>query len=135
METGGRHSRVFPARLSALPAIEAFIDDVCAGSGLGRESAFRLSVLVEELFTNTVRHGHGRDTDEPVALALEAAPGRMTAVYEDTAPPHDPFAARRTPCAEGGVGGVGLRLIASMSSAEYRYADGKNRIRLVIETP
>jgi anti-sigma regulatory factor (Ser/Thr protein kinase) len=134
METGNRHTRVFPARMSALPEIDEFIADVCVRSGLARESRFRLSVLVEELFTNTVRHGHGRDTDEPVVLVLETVPGRMTAIYEDTAPPHNPFAASSPPStADANVGGVGVRLIAGMSTPEYRYADGRNRICLVID--
>jgi serine/threonine-protein kinase RsbW len=135
METDNRHTRVFPARLSALPEIEQFIADVCMESGLAREPRFRLSLLVEELFTNTVRHGHGRDTDEPVVLVLETAPGRITVIYEDTAPAHDPFAASgpRSP-ADATVGGVGLLLIAGMSTPEYRYEDGKNRISLAIET-
>ena len=132
--SGNRHVGVFSARLSALPQIQQFIADVCARCGLSRESHLRLSLLVEELFTNTVRHGHGRDTDEPVVLVLEAAPGRMTAIYEDTAPPHDPFATPPSPSVEEKVGGVGLRLIAGMSTPEYRYAEGKNRISLVMQT-
>jgi anti-sigma regulatory factor (Ser/Thr protein kinase) len=135
MDTGNRHIRVFPARLSALHEIERFIVEVCVQGGVAREARFRLSVLVEELFTNTVRHGHARDTDEPVVLELETAPGRLTVTYEDTAPPHDPFTTPSRPASgEGAVGGVGVQLIAGMSTPEYRYAEGKNRITLVMPT-
>jgi serine/threonine-protein kinase RsbW len=120
--------------MSALPDIERFIVEVCEACGVARESRFRLAVLIEELFTNTVRHGHAGDTDEPVVLVLQPSPGRMTAIYEDTAPPHDPFATSPSPTVEGKVGGVGLQLIAGMSRPEYRYANGKNRISLVLHT-
>jgi anti-sigma regulatory factor (Ser/Thr protein kinase) len=135
MESSNPDARVFPARMSALPDIEEFLAGVCARHGIPRDLRSRLSLLVEELFTNTVRHGHGRDSDEPVALALEAAPGRLTVTYEDTAPPHDPFAAPpRSAPGDTQIGGVGLRLIAAMSSPEYRYANGRNQISLVIAT-
>jgi len=134
MQTDDCHTRVFPARMSALPAIEQFVAEVCVRGGVARAARFRLSVLVEELFTNTVRHGHARDTDEPVLLGLETAPGRVTLTYEDTAPPHDPFSASSRSAPADVVGGVGVRLIAGMSTPEYRYADGKNRIRLAMDT-
>jgi serine/threonine-protein kinase RsbW len=134
MQRADRHTQVFPARMSALPAIEQFVAEVCVRGGIARDARFRLSVLVEELFTNTVRHGHARDTDEPVVLALETAPGRVTLTYEDTAPPHDPFSASPRSTAADAVGGVGVRLIAGMSTPEYRYTDGKNRIRLAMDT-
>lgn len=135
MEGSGRDVRVFPARMSALPDIERFLAWVCSRHGISGDTRSRLSLLVEELFTNTVRHGHGKDSDEPVVVALAAEPGRLTLTYEDTAPPHDPFTASpRAAPADTALGGVGLRLIAAMSSPEYRYADGRNRISLVIAT-
>jgi serine/threonine-protein kinase RsbW len=66
--TVARHSRTFPARRDALPQVDAFLGEVCAAAGLGRETCLRLTLLVEELFTNTVVHGHGADSDAPVRL-------------------------------------------------------------------
>lgn len=135
MVNGTTDTRIFPARLSALPDIVQFITDVCERHGFAAELRSRICVLVEELFTNTVRHGHRRDTDEPVLVALSAATGRVKVTYEDTAPPHDPFAAPpSSSAADGKLGGVGLLLIAGMSRPEYRYAEGKNRVCLVVDT-
>jgi anti-sigma regulatory factor (Ser/Thr protein kinase) len=140
MESETRNVSVFRARMSALADVEHFVHDVCTRTGVARDLRLKLSLLVEELFTNTVRHGYGRDTDEEIVLAIEASPGRLTLTYEDTAPPHDPFTPRATAAdpstpVEAEVGGVGLRLVAGMSRAEYRYADGRNRISLSIEAP
>jgi anti-sigma regulatory factor (Ser/Thr protein kinase) len=72
-----------------------------------------------------------------VRLDCEVAPGRITLVYEDTGPPHDPFAAVASPDPGAGVqdrpvGGLGLLLVSAMARhVEYRRADDRNRISLV----
>ncbi|HEY7434963.1 MAG TPA: ATP-binding protein [Methylomirabilota bacterium] len=135
--SGSRHHRVFPARRDVLPQVEAFLAEVCAAAGLGRETCLRVTLLVEELFTNTVVHGHGADSEAPVRLDCEAAPGRIALVYEDTGPPHDPFAAvaRPDPAAaveDRPVGGLGVLLVSAMArQVEYQRVGGRNRISLV----
>ncbi len=84
--TVARHSRTFPARRDALPQVDAFLGEVCAAAGLGRETCLRLTLLVEELFTNTVVHGHGADSEAPVRLECEVSPGRVALTYEDSGP-------------------------------------------------
>ena len=136
--SGAHHSRIFPARRVVLPEVDAFLSEVCAAAGFPRESALRLTLLVEELFTNTVVHGHGGDSDASVRLDCEVAPGRIALAYEDTGPPHDPFAAVRQPDAAAGVedrpvGGLGVLLISAMAQqVEYRRAGDTNRISLVV---
>jgi anti-sigma regulatory factor (Ser/Thr protein kinase) len=130
---------VFPARLSALPDVAAFIAEACAAAGVVAD--LRLTLLVEELFTNTVVHGHQGESEEPVHVGLDVEPGRITLVYEDTAPPHDPFAGVELPdetaeVEDRPVGGLGVLLVAAMArDVEYRRAEGRNRIRLVVAIP
>ena len=134
--SAGRHSRIFPARRDVLPQVDVFIGEVCADAGLGREACLRLTLLVEELFTNTVVHGHGTDSEEPVRLEFEVAPGRIALTYEDTGPAHDPFAQVVAPDAgveDRPVGGLGVLLVSAMAQqVEYRRAGDRNRISLVI---
>ncbi len=133
--------RIFPARMSALPEVGAFTADVCQAAGLGGDPILRLTLLVEELFTNTVTHGHGGDSDEPVRLAFAVEPGRIAMTYEDTGPPHDPFAdlsppATGVPVEDRPVGGLGVPLVAAMASdVKYRRSEGRNQISLAISTP
>ena len=138
--TVGRHSRTFPARRDALPRVDAFLGEVCAAAGLGREACLRLTLLVEELFTNTVVHGHGADSEAPVRLECEVAPGRIALTYEDTGPAHDPFAQVGAPdeaaaVEDRPVGGLGVLLVRAMAQqVEYRRAGDRNRISLVVGT-
>src|SRR5258707_12214131 len=74
--TVARHSRTFPARRDALPQVDAFLGEVCVAAGLGRETCLRLTLLVEELFTNTVGHGYGADSEAPVRLECGGASRR-----------------------------------------------------------
>ena len=137
--SASRHHRTFPARRDALPQVEAFLAEVCAGAGLARDACLRVTLLVEELFTNTVVHGHGADSDAPVRLDCEVEAGRIALVYEDTGPPHDPFAAVASPgpvadVEDRPVGGLGVLLVAAMARrVEYRRAGSCNRISLVID--
>lgn len=136
--TGPGYHRIFPARRDALPQVELFLAEVCAAAGFDRAMCLRVTLLVEELFTNTVVHGHGADSDAPVRLDVEVAPGRLRLVYEDTGPPHDPFAAVASPDPDADVqdrpvGGLGVLLISAMArQVEYRRADDRNRISLVV---
>jgi serine/threonine-protein kinase RsbW len=134
----GNHHRVFPARRDTLPAVAEFIASVCAAGGVPRKTCLRLTLLVEELFTNTVVHGHGRDTEAPIDLTFEVGVESIGLTYEDTAPPHDPFAKVGVPDEAAGVeerpvGGLGVMLIAAMAErVQYTYADGRNRISLIM---
>lgn len=133
-----RESRTFPARRDALPRIDAFLAEVCEAAAIGRATCLRLTLLVEELFTNTVVHGHHGDSEAPVYLQCEAAPGRLALVYEDTAPAFDPFAHVAVPEGTAGVeerpvGGLGLVLVSAMAQqVEYRRTGDRNRISLVV---
>ena len=132
---------VLPARLSALPAMTAFIAETSERAGVPADLCYKLTLLVEELFTNTVAHGHRGERDEPVRIGLETEPGWVALTYEDTAPPHNPFEAVQRPddamdVDDRPVGGLGVLLVLTLArDVEYRHAEGKNHIRLVVNTP
>jgi serine/threonine-protein kinase RsbW len=132
---------VFPARLSALADVAAFIAEAGARACVPSGPCQKLAILVEELFINTVVHGHRRECDEPVRLELEVGPDRLAMTYEDSAPPHDPFAGIQQPdetadVEERPVGGLGVLLVATMGGdVEYRRIEDRNRIRLVLAIP
>ena len=138
MEPRATHVEIFPARMSEVPAVTAFTARACLAAGLARDACLRLTLLVEELFTNTVAHGHGQDSEAPVRLVFDVAPGRVGLLYEDTGRPHNPFAAIAPPDGAAGVeerpvGGLGLVLIAALASeVQYRREDGKNLISLTV---
>ena len=122
---------MFPARFSELEAMRLFLEAFCADAGVARTSCLRLNLVLEELFTNTVRHGHGGDCDAPVWVSLAGRERRVTVTYEDTAPPFNPYARVVEPGFK--LGGLGVLLTRELSaSRDYAYIFGRNCIRLAM---
>ena len=130
--------RVFAARMMMLPETAAFVESFCALHGIGRDDALRLTVIVEELFTNTIEHGYGSDSDAPIRIALSVAVDEVEVFYEDGAPRYDPLVrlSRTQLDVEATVesrpvGGLGIELVRQLTaSARYVHEDGCNRLWL-----
>ena len=128
------------ARLEGLAEAISFVEAFCADRGVSESDGLRLSLVLEELFTNTVVHGHGGGSDAPVRMALRADASHLELSYEDSAPPFDPVAyAARSPVdpaaavADRPIGHLGLALVVDMAE-RIRYArlDDRNRILLAL---
>ncbi len=135
--------RAFEARLAELaPAIE-FVESACAAHGVPRADALRLAFIVEELFTNTVMHGHGGDCAAPVALVLGFEGGAISLDYVDSAPAYNPLdhfhgepSGIATTLTLRPVGGLGAYLIGRLiETSRYSRDAGRNllHLRLPIE--
>lgn len=127
---------MFPAVLGGLRAIRAFAERFCAQAGVGRDACLRLNLVLEELFTNTIRHGYRHASEAPVWISLSRADGGLRIVYEDSAPPFNPYAWLAAAASEGPQplrrpGGLGILLTRELAaSREYAYIFGRNSIRL-----
>jgi anti-sigma regulatory factor (Ser/Thr protein kinase) len=130
--------RAFEARLADLgPAIE-FVESACASHGVARPDALRLAFIVEELFTNTVMHGHGGDSEAPVALALRFEPAAVSLDYADSAPAYNPMdhfhgepSGMATTLTMRPVGGLGAYLVGQLiETSHYRREGERNLLHL-----
>lgn len=127
--------RAFPARLAAVPEALAFVAEGLRAGGSPDSQVARAELILEELFRNTVLHGHGGDSANSVWLAV--APGVFW--LEDEAPPFSPLCDGPAGAApQPGlaielqpVGGAGLLLIRQLAQAlHYEYKAGRNRIEV-----
>ena len=109
--------------------------------GLSREAALRVTFIVEELFTNSVLHGYGGESDALIWVGLSGAGSMVELRYEDAAPPYNPLARLQegyappvTQTVSGRpVGGLGVFLVAQLAqSARYVYVDGRNRLTVAL---
>jgi anti-sigma regulatory factor (Ser/Thr protein kinase) len=128
---------MFLARLDALRGIGEFVEGYCRQESIGRATALRLNLVLEELFVNSIRHGYRGDCDEPVWVTLEAKPRAVQLTYEDTGPPFNPYAHLPATTAERSagqkIGGLGVLLTQELAaSRDYAYVFGRNRIRLAL---
>ena len=136
MPTG--ETRTFAAHYAMLPLATGFVEGYCAEHAISRTDALRLTLIVEELFTNSVTHGYRGPSDLPIRIGLSASNGEIALLYEDAAPPYDPLS-RLTEAdsavdgdpASRPIGGLGIHLIGRLAArAHYVYEDGFNRLWL-----
>src|SRR3954470_3385176 len=128
------------ARMECLPEAIEFVNAFCADHALARTDCLRLALMVEELFTNSVTHGYGGDSDATVRVGLRVDPTQVELSYEDSAPPFDlpahAASASVDPAmdvADRPVGELGIALVTGMADrVTYDREDGWNRLRLAV---
>ena len=128
------------ARMESLADAIEFVEAFCADRGVVESDALRLSLVLEELFTNTVVHGHGGGSDAPVRLGLRVDAAHLELSYEDSAPAFDPLDhVARLPIdpaaglADRPIGHLGIPLIVNMADRiSYAHEAGCNRILLAL---
>jgi len=129
---------MFLARLDRLRALREFLESFCTEAAVAHDHCLRLNLVLEELFTNTVRHGHRGDSDAPVWVTLSGDGSGLNLTYEDSAPPFNPYgtppdAPPDTTVKMRKIGGLGVLLTRKLAaSREYAYLYGRNRIRLAL---
>jgi len=91
----------------------------------------RIQLVIEELFTNSILHGHETECDSSIELTFNVDAKRIKLTYSDCAKPFDLLTAQPLPTSTERIGGVGLNLVRAMTSAiRYRHANGRNIIDL-----
>ena len=129
---------MFPSRLDQWKNARAFIEQFCRGAQIPKDSGLKANLVIEELFLNTVKHGHRGGSEAPVWITLSASAGEISLIYEDRAPPFNPFAAATREMLEALAetrreGGLGVILAHGLTAtADYSYIFGRNRIRLTL---
>ena len=132
--------RVFTARMSVLHDALAFVTGFAAATNLSERDLLRLQLVIEELFTNTIMHGYGKECDEPIEIALEASPLQVTVIYEDAADTYDPagtLAASRAqvtgPLEQRPVGHLGVHLVAAIvDDMRHARVGGRNQLQILM---
>jgi serine/threonine-protein kinase RsbW len=129
--------QTFRARLDEGPTLAAFVE--AAVAGMSDRLSMRLRLVVEELFVNTVTHGHGGDCDAPVEVTILVEDDRVVLTYVDVAPPFDPFAhvhgpESGVPLEDRTVGRLGVFLVTKFA-ARYGYVRAGEANRISVELP
>lgn len=130
----------FPATMIGLIASLEVIDNTGAAWNLDPVLVSRVRIIVEELFSNTIKYGYGGECDRPVRLRLSADSG-LTLTYEDDAPPFDPTVLGRENDAsimdeDRPEGKAGIALVLGLcATAAYVPRLGGNRLVLTFIRP
>jgi len=130
--------RRFPRAVGALPDLVAFVREFFADCGWNVEHAYDADLVLEELFTNMVRHARGAPEIE-VALNHEGATLTLR-LRDEGGEPWDPSRVPPPqldrPLHERRPGGLGLHFIRQLTrDLRFDHVDGTTVVTAVLEAP
>ena len=107
-------------------------------NALAADSVFQLNLVLEELFTNAVRHGGCEGIAGAVRVTLQAHPAEIAIEYVDRGIPFDPAEAASpdlsAPLAARPAGGLGIYFVRQLAGKlEYRREAGLNKLTFRLE--
>jgi anti-sigma regulatory factor (Ser/Thr protein kinase) len=127
------------------PRLREFMDRACQQAGCSPSQRIRVQLVVEELFSNTVKYGRRETVPASVTLTVDIGGAfPMTVHYEDDAPKHDAFDQAGTEdefkrsVTSRRVGGLGIVLVRELGKdVSYSWSGGKNRVTFSVaaDTP
>jgi serine/threonine-protein kinase RsbW/sigma-B regulation protein RsbU (phosphoserine phosphatase) len=134
-----------PADNREYPRLREFVDRACQQADCSPGQRTRVQLVVEELFSNTVKYGQREAMPASVTISVDfAGEHPMTVHYEDDAPRHDAFDQAETeqelkvPITNRRVGGLGIVLVRELGKdVSYSWSGGKNCVTFSVtaDTP
>ncbi len=124
-------SREFPGTVEAAADAEAWLASESGALGLAGETTFAISLCVEELFLNAVKHGHANKT----TISIWTEPDGTRLEFVDDGRAFDPTEAPAKRLSGSGtdfeIGGFGTGLVQKFSRRmTYHRVGGANRLVL-----
>ena len=126
----------FRREVDALGDIFAFLAKFVDGHAIDEKTAFCINLVVEELFTNMVRHNQGGG--DSIALGIERRDDQVFLELIDTdVEPFDPDTAE-IPQVDAGIeerhpGGLGIYLVKKIvDELKYEYENEGRRMRVMV---
>ena len=126
---------VIASQFSEIRRTAAMVDEFRARHALGDEDANAIHVVLDEVLSNSIRHGVGGDAAHAITVSLELTGGEIVLEVEDDGVAYDPTEAA-PPVLEGALedrktGGLGVAFVRALTdSIEYKRVAGRNRLVL-----
>ena len=122
---------VIDSQLSEIRRATELVDAFKARHGLADEDANAIHVVVDEILSNSIRHGLAGAASHAIAVTLALSQGEIRVEVEDDGLDYDPTQAP-APLLAGSLdertgGGLGMAFVRQLTdSIEYRRIDGRN---------
>ena len=123
------------SRLSEIRRASELVDAFKARHGLADDDANAIHVVLDEVLSNSIRHGLAGVASHEIKVTLDLSEGEIMLEVEDDGVAYDPTQAA-APALTGTLeerteGGLGMAFVRQLTdSIEYRRIDGRNRLML-----
>ena len=126
---------VIDSQLSEIRRASELVDEFKARHELADEDANAIHVVLDEVLSNSIRHGLAGAASHAIAVTLELSQGEISIEVEDDGVAYDPTqapAAALTGTLEDRTeGGLGMTFVRALTNTiEYQRIDGRNRLVL-----
>jgi anti-sigma regulatory factor (Ser/Thr protein kinase) len=120
---------VIDSQLKEIRRAMELVDEFQVHHGLADKDANAIHVVLDEVLSNSIRHGLASAASHAIAVTLELSEGEIKVEVEDDGIAYDPTQAPEPVLAgtlgERKAGGLGLTFMRSLTdSIEYRRIDG-----------
>lgn len=128
------------AEPSEFAGVRTRVTEFSTSVGLSHDTGHRITLILEELFSNLVSHGGGRERAVDADIMLRRDGGTVHIRFGDNGAPFNPLDAP-PPELEGGVenravGGLGVHLVLQLTAAvAYRRDEGRNILDMEVTIP
>ena len=131
--------RRFPRAMASLPALVAFVREFFTVRGIDADHALDVDLVLEELFTNMVRHARGGAPEIEVGLEDDGAALTLT-LRDEGVEPWDPPPAHGPgidPALHGErPGGRGIPIVRELTrELRFEHANGTTTVTAVLDLP
>jgi anti-sigma regulatory factor (Ser/Thr protein kinase) len=118
-------------RIAEVARLVDAVESFGTHAGLSADLTYRLTLSLDEIVSNVIRHGYSDTNDHVVEVRLSVHDGVVTSVIEDDGHPYDPRESPEPdlsmPVEQRGPGGLGIFLVKQMmDSIDYARRDGRN---------
>ena len=128
--------RGFRREIDALDEIFRFLEDFVAEAAIDERTAFTINLVIEELFTNMVRHNAGGGAE--IDLSIDRVDDHLHLELVDSGVERFDPASVHPPMVAAGIserspGGLGLYLVQSMmDDVNYAYEPETRQMRVLV---
>jgi serine/threonine-protein kinase RsbW len=119
--------------ISEVDRLHRSVSQFCRKHGLSPEIEGDLSLALEEILVNVIRHGHPEGGKHEIQVRLSLQQDWVIATVEDDGMPFNPLEAPEpdldSPLETRPIGGLGIHLVRNITDSwEYHRSEGRNRL-------
>lgn len=139
-DSSGQDVLTLDSDLEELDRLREFIEDFCDREGVPEQTRYHLSLALEELAINAIKHGACEPRNGAIRLAMRIESGDVRITFCDTGVPFDPLQAPPPDLTQNllsrPVGGLGIHLVRCLiPDIRYERHDGRNYLYLTKPVP